>query len=141
MNEEFEKEQLHFAAADGDLDRVKQLVAEGYPLDEFDDVGKTPLHHAAEGGHFDIVRFLLEAGADVNARDEARAGNTPLAEVAQTCSLEMARILVDAGADPTIPGSMQITALLRAARRRRGDGPRVHQLLLEAAKKPRRPGA
>ncbi|NCD22468.1 MAG: ankyrin repeat domain-containing protein, partial [Spartobacteria bacterium] len=31
---------------------------------------------AAKGGHLEIVRFLLERGADVNARNEY--GKTPL---------------------------------------------------------------
>lgn len=34
--------------------------------------GKTPLVLAAEAGHAVVVRALLQAGADVNAADEAR---------------------------------------------------------------------
>lgn len=78
---------------------------------------------------------MLAAGAKVDARDEARAGNTALAEVAAECSLEMAKALVEAGADPTIPGWMQLTALDRAKKRQRDDGPKVYELLLAAAKK------
>lgn len=32
--------------------------------------GLTPLMAAAKGGNLEIVRFLLERGADVNARNE-----------------------------------------------------------------------
>ena len=135
MDDWFQNEQLHFAADDGDLSRVKQLIKEGFPLNEFDELGKTPLHYAAEREHLEIVQFLVEYGADVNAHDESQAGNTPLTEVAQTCSFEIAKLLVDAGADPTIPGWMQITALYLTGKRKRGDGPRVHRLLLEAAEK------
>ena len=135
MDDGFEKEQLHFAAQDGDLTRVKKLVEEGFLLNEFDELGKTALHYAAEGEHLEIVRFLVESGADVNAHDESQAGNTVLREVAQNCSFEMAKLLVESGADPTIPGWMHITALCLAGKRKRGDGPRVHQLLLQAAEK------
>lgn len=39
----------------------------------------TPLHEAARNTNVVMVRFLLDAGADVNARN--RAGRTPLEEV------------------------------------------------------------
>ena len=32
--------------------------------------GKTPLHHAAEGGHSAAAEQLLAAGADADAEDE-----------------------------------------------------------------------
>ncbi len=58
-----------------------------------------------------------------------------LKHVAQTCTLDLARILLDAGADPTIPGWMQLTALDKSVNRKRFEGPDVHRLLLEAAKR------
>ena len=48
---------------------------------------------------------------------------------------EMAAILVEAGADPTIPGWMQSTALDRARDRKKEEGRRVYDLLLETAKR------
>ena len=30
----------------------------------------TPLHLAAEAGHMDIVRYLVEKGADINIKDD-----------------------------------------------------------------------
>jgi ankyrin repeat protein len=131
----FEREQLHFASGDGDLQAVKRLLQQGADPNAFDDLGWTPLIHAAKRGHLDVVRCLLAAGAKVDARDEARVGNTALAEVAAECSLEMAKALVEAGADPSIPGWMQLTALDRAKKRQRGDGPTVYRLLLNASKK------
>jgi ankyrin repeat protein len=130
----FDREQLHAAAGDGDLESVKRLLHQGADPNAFDDLGWTPLIHAAKRGHLDVVTCLLAAGAAVDAREEARAGNTALAEVAAECSLEMAQALVDAGADPRIPGWMQLTALDRAKKRQRGDGPAVYWLLSGAAK-------
>lgn len=132
----FEREQLHFAAADGDAARVRELIASGAPVNAIDDdLAWTPLHHAAMGGHLEAMRALIEAGADANAHDEARIGNTPLREVAGRCSYEVAKLLVDAGADPRIPGWMQITALDESARRKQPEGVRVHELLRAAAER------
>jgi ankyrin repeat protein len=134
MADWYEREQLHFAAQDGDLARLQELVARGYPVNAFDDLGKTPLHYAAKNEHDDAVLFLIRSGADVNAHDQSVIGHTPLGEVAGNCSLRMARLLVEAGADPTIPGWMQLTALHRAQDRKRGDGPQVYELLQRAAR-------
>jgi ankyrin repeat protein len=132
----FEKEQLHFAAADGDLEKVKSLLAAGYPINAFDDtLSYTPLHYAAKENQLNVVRYLIEAGADVNANEEEKIGNTVLMHVAANCSFEMAKTLVDAGADPTIPGWMQLTALDKSMERKKPEGQKVHQLLVEAAKR------
>ena len=135
LTRQLKREALHFAAGEGDLCRVKELLAEGYPINGFDDLSWTPLHHAAQKEHLAVVRYLIAAGADVNAHEEERIGDTVLKHVAQTCTLDLARILLDAGADPTIPGWMQLTALDKSVNRKRFEGPDVHRLLLEAAKR------
>tara|TARA_Y100001933_G_scaffold253159_1_gene293083 strand:+ start:2646 stop:3110 length:465 start_codon:yes stop_codon:yes gene_type:complete len=135
----FERERLHRAAGDGDLEAVGRLLDEGRDPNAFDSLSYTPLHHAAEHGHVEIMRMLLARGADPNARDVARIGDTALASVAATCSLEVARILVEAGADPTVPGWMNTTALDRAARRKRPEGVAVHACLQQAAARRGRP--
>ncbi len=58
------------AAASGDTQRVLRLLGEGHHAnEEFPIVGTRPLTLAAAYGHTDIVRVLLEAGAEVNAED------------------------------------------------------------------------
>jgi ankyrin repeat protein len=130
---EFQREQLHRAAGAGDLSRVRELLAAGYPVNRFDALGKTPLHYAVAGEHVAVVDALLRAGANVNAHDERVIGDTPLGECAASCSLEMAKRLIDAGADPTIPGWMMLTAVDRARDRKRADGRQVLALLEAAA--------
>ena len=59
--------------------------------------GATPLHWSAEKGHLDVVRALIEAGADVNPK--MIGDRTPLFLSAEEGHLEVARALVEAGAD------------------------------------------
>ena len=136
MDDWYQKGQLHFAADDGDLNKVKELLSKGYDVNVFDeDLSFTPLHYAVKSEHSEVINYLLSSGADVNAYDEDKAGETPLGGVAENCSLEIAKLLIDAGANPTIPGWMQITALDRASKRKKDEGRRVYGLLLETAKK------
>ena len=134
MDDWRETERLHFAAGDGDLDQVRSLVKGDRDVNANDTQGLTPLHYAAAAEHIDVVRYLLSAGANVNAIDDSTAGNTPLGHVAQTCSQAMAKLLLDAGANPLIPGTMQITPLQRADRRKKAEGRRVFELLLAVAR-------
>jgi ankyrin repeat protein len=132
----FEKEQLHFAAQEGDLDRARELVGNGYDVNAFaEGLSLTPVHYAAENEHIEMMRFLLSVGADVNARKEDMVGETPLGHLAACCSYEVAELLIRAGANPIIPGWMQLTALYRAGKRKKKEGKRVYKLLLDTAEK------
>jgi ankyrin repeat protein len=133
--DQFDEELLHFAAQGGNLDEVRRLLSEGREINAFDDLGMTPLHYAVMEEHFDVAQFLIEQGADVNAHHEPTISNTPLSEIAGNCSLRIAKLLIDAGADPTIRGWMQLNALDRAERRKKGEGPQVYELLLRARRK------
>lgn len=137
LDARYQREQLHRAAQDGDWAAIEALLARKYPVNRFDDLGKTPLHYAVQSGRVDVVDRLLKAGANVNAHDERLLGNTPLADNAEKCSFEMAKRLVDAGADPTIQGWMQLTAIDRAAKREDADAKKVQHLLQNAAKRAR----
>jgi ankyrin repeat protein len=133
---QLQRERLHSAAQAGDVARVRALLDAKYPVNRFDQLGKTPLHCAVEGEHFEVVDMLLHAGAHVNAHDERVIGDTPLGKYAGTCSYKMAKRLVDAGADPSIPGWMSLTALHRAAMgSKRPGGEKVLRLLKQVALK------
>ena len=58
--------------------------------------GSTPLHEVV--GHPELVRLLLDHGADPNARDVGDNA-TPLHFAAASAPLESVRLLLDAGAD------------------------------------------
>jgi len=59
------------------LDEVTEIVL-AHPefVHEKDAEGATALHYAAHGGHREIVQFLVQHGADINARDTC-FGATP----------------------------------------------------------------
>lgn len=134
MEDEYEKEKLHYAADDGDLNEVRKLLEEGYDINAFDDsLSFTPLHYAVISEHYKVASYLLDSGADINAHDEEHIGETPLGQVADNCSFEMAEFLINNGANPTIPGWMRLTALDRAKERKKEEGRKVYELLLETA--------
>jgi uncharacterized protein len=58
-----------------------------------------PLHSATAAGQREVCAVLLEAGADVNARQQA--GYTPLLEAAQLGDSRLAELLLEHGADRT----------------------------------------
>ena len=67
---------IHKAAEAGNIEAVKQHLADGADVNVKDKVGGTPLHHAAFNGHKEIVELLIANGADVNAKNNG--GKTPL---------------------------------------------------------------
>jgi ankyrin repeat protein len=71
----------------------------------------TPLHYAALYGSPEVLEFLLEKGADPNARNQA--GTTPLVYAAW--SFERTRLLVEHGAAINIVTNQGITPLLVAS--------------------------
>jgi ankyrin repeat protein len=77
------------------------------------------LHAAVSEGHQEIARLLLQAGANVSARD--RPGNTPLHEAASTGHIGAMEVLLSAGADVNARDDRGRTPLHEAARKGRVD--------------------
>lgn len=88
---------LHKAAAQGDADMIRVLVASGAWVNCQDRELCTPLHAAAMFGKTDAIRALISLRADVNAMDQRY--RTPLATAAQSGSLGAINILSNSGAD------------------------------------------
>ena len=61
------KDAIFPAAKEGNLELLKQLLAEGTPVDHRNFNGETVLHVAASRGDLKMVKFLVSKGADVNA--------------------------------------------------------------------------
>jgi hypothetical protein len=87
------------AAVHGNAAAVSKFLSSstGHP-DAFDDGRCTSLHHASNNGHSDIVRVLINAGADVNVADQT--GRTALHLAARGGHGAIVKLLLDTGAEP-----------------------------------------
>ena len=70
---------------------------------------QAPIHVAAENGQLEVVRLLLEAGADKDLA--AEDGNTALQEASWRGHLAVVRELLAAGADKNVVWQDSLTAL------------------------------
>ena len=77
MVDGFQNSALHYAAFFNRLEIAKFLLKGGAAVSAPNHVGNRPLHLAVEAGHPDLVRLLLQSGAETQAVDLV-AGNTAL---------------------------------------------------------------
>jgi ankyrin repeat protein len=76
MTDRLNRTPLHYAAAEGDVDQVKDLLGAGSEVNVPDAQGWTPLHFAAQASSAAVAELLIQAGAEVDATDHH--GNSPL---------------------------------------------------------------
>jgi ankyrin repeat protein len=91
---------LQSAAYCGNLRIVQELIKYNADINAGDYYGDTAIYDASRGRALertDIVRLLLEHGADVNVR--VRGGLTPLHRASMDGALEVARVLLEHGAN------------------------------------------
>jgi hypothetical protein len=74
--------------------------------------GRTLLHYAAIENYKDIVKLLLDRGADINALDETK--NTPLHDAVSYKAMDVIGFLLERGADMNLKNDRSQTALYNA---------------------------
>ncbi|XP_062297967.1 transient receptor potential cation channel subfamily A member 1b [Scomber scombrus] len=87
----------------GDLALLENLVKKSPEvLNERDECGASPLHHAAAGGHVILIQSITAVidSKELNSCDEQ--GNVPLHWAVEKNNAESCRALLDLGADPNI---------------------------------------
>jgi ankyrin repeat protein len=72
---------LHGAAARGDADEIRRLLATRADPEARDARGRTPLHVAAFGAQAEVMRALVAGGADPNALEAQRYDVVTIAAV------------------------------------------------------------
>ena len=97
---------LMIASLTGDLKLVRIMVAKDADVNK---TGWTALHYAASKGHLDVISFLLENHAYIDAASPN--GTTPLMMASRYGSIESVKLLLDQGADASLKNMQGLTAL------------------------------
>ncbi|CAF0970998.1 unnamed protein product, partial [Adineta ricciae] len=101
---------LHLACKEKNgLRKVKQFISEGDDINLQDNHGWTPLHEAANHGHVDIVRYLLDCKANINIK--ANNGITTLIDACNSGRLDIIEVLLSYGAKTNIRTNNGYTAV------------------------------
>jgi ankyrin repeat protein len=111
---------LHLAAHYGHPDIVALLLHNNAPVDirSNNQMANTSLHAALAGRRADVVKMLVAAGADVNARQHG--GWVPLHSAAANGEREIVDLLIARGADRAAVNDAGVSAA--AIARERGHG-------------------
>ena len=117
-------EELLHAAAEGKVDRVRTLIAEGADVNAKDKDGFPVLEVAAAFAQADVVKVLIDSGADVNIRSTEN-NRTPLFSFAmgafddsinnESKALPIVKMLIEAKADVNAKDNNDVTPLEAAA--------------------------
>jgi ankyrin repeat protein len=118
---------------------VRVLLDHGADVNLHEKDGRTALIDCASGADADpeIVEWLLEAGAEIDARDNL--SETALSLAARTGSVPVVKTLLAAGADITVRDAGGMTALERvmAIENRKPEHTEIIRLLTQAAARKR----
>lgn len=106
-----EENSLIKMSEDGETEGVRRILSSGLVNVDCNDenlkpwaqIGpRTPLIYASREGHADIVRLLIQAGADVNQEgpDNSEFEESPLMVAANYNYFQVVKLLIEAGAEP-----------------------------------------
>ena len=121
------------AAKKGDVDKVREMLGKGIPVDLRADWDmpwdQTALMYAARNGHLEVLRVLLKAGASVSAADknarDSEGANQPLHHSMASKNLAVIEELLTAGADPNALTTSGHTPLNHAIQQNNLDAARL----------------
>ncbi|KAJ9071231.1 hypothetical protein DSO57_1039031 [Entomophthora muscae] len=141
---------LHSGAASGNLGLVKFALDNGQAIDSVVN-GLLPIHAACAGGHTLVAKYLIERGADVNARRRPRRlsgslltsrssedlGSSALHFAAANGNVELIHLLLSKGANAGVVDKYGSTPLsIALAKRNMGAATLLQQQLLSSHSTP-----
>ncbi|WP_445406383.1 ankyrin repeat domain-containing protein [Acinetobacter seifertii] len=106
---------LHMAAANDDIQLIKRILSQKTLIDERDETGSTALMVATKANNVHAAYVLMEAGADVNAKDNMQ--DSPYLYAGAQGYLKILRMTLMHGADLKSTNRYGGTALIPAAER------------------------
>jgi len=119
------------ACRQGDAETLGRLLSNGASaaaiIDGADREGRTPLYLACDAAHADVVKMLIEAGADVNKAGSY--GCTPVYMASEGGHADVVKMLIEAGADLNKADDYGCTPVYKASERGDAD---VVKMLIEA---------
>ena len=96
------EEDIMQCARIGALEHIQKMIQSGrYSATYQDEEGITPLHWAAINNQYDICKYLVEQGADVNAKG-GESSATAVMWASQRCHFYIVNLLLQNGADPLL---------------------------------------
>ena len=111
--DELAVDDIWMAAASGNVDAVRTNIERGVEVNQRNDDGAALLTVAAIFGHDGVAALLIEAGAEVNAKNPQN-GSTALHAAAFLGHAAVVRTLLAAGADPSLANDTGGTAIAAA---------------------------
>jgi ankyrin repeat protein len=114
INGKFLGTELVDATSSGNLQKVKELLANGGNINTRDKSGYSLLMIAALRGNFELVKFMMENGADINIK--ASQCETALYAGISSGNSEIVKLLIDSGSDIHLVSEFGETFLMQAAR-------------------------
>ncbi|KIW56194.1 hypothetical protein PV05_04872 [Exophiala xenobiotica] len=96
------EEDIMQCARIGALEHIQKMIQSGkYNVKYKDEEGITPLHWAAINNQYAVCKYLLEQGADVNAKG-GESNATAVMWASQRCHYYIVNLLLQNGADPLL---------------------------------------
>ena len=113
----FKMDAFFNACGEGNLDKVKKFIKKGYDVNGTSQIflsyGRTPLICAASEGRFDVVKYLIDHGADVDKKDGRK--RTALHYASKWGHLNVVEVLFSKGAEIDVEDEDHCSPLMLAA--------------------------
>jgi len=135
-NQIIKNQALIKAVSGGNLNRVKSAIRTGADINFKDDNGYFPLLSAVMKNNYEITKFLIDSGANLNITSGKHSGKsgvydygTALIFAVKDENYEIVKLLIDSGADVNIQNEDGKTALMIAAE---NGNDKIIKLLIDA---------